>query len=144
VRDVEPTEGVTFGTLLKTTRKARGMTQDELIESSGVSRATILRWEKGARHQAIDPLLVRQACRALDLDPREAAIALGLLTREELGLPPAAAPVDVALEPAARLLADPQIPDAAKAQLRTVLESAVTFWYEQLGVRRPAQRSTKR
>jgi transcriptional regulator with XRE-family HTH domain len=136
MRDPEAPEGASFATLLRETRKLRGMTQDELIDRSGVSRSTILRWEKGTPG-SINVEQVRQLCTTLDLDPREAVVALGFVTREEMELPPRPLGLPSALQHVMSLLNDKNIPESAKTKLLDHLRSAVEFWYEQLGVRRP-------
>lgn len=134
--DPEAREGVTFATLLKQTRRLRGMTQDDLIEASGVSRSTVLRWEKGTPG-TIDVEQVRKLCAALKLDAREAVVALGFVTREELGLPPAPPPMDPVLWAAAKMLANEDIPAAARGSLRQLIGHAVDFTYQSLGLRKP-------
>jgi transcriptional regulator with XRE-family HTH domain len=134
--DPDLTQSANFATLLRETRRLRGMTQDELIDRSGISRSTVLRWEKETPG-SINVEQVRQLCATLDLDPREAVIALGFVTREEMGLPPRPLGLPPALQHAMSLLGDRNIPEGAKTKLLEHLRSAVEFWYEQLGVRRP-------
>lgn len=110
------------------------MTQDQVIDATGgeVSKSSLNRWENG---KAIgEPDKIRIAVLAMGADPREAAVALGLVTREEWGLPPAPAPVDVVLRDPARELADPKLTDAAKELLRGSIIGAMKYWRSQLGL----------
>lgn len=137
MRDEEVGPGGTFATWFRRARIDRGWTQDQLIDATDgeVSKSTLNRWENG---KGIGELhKVRVAVVAMGADPREAATALGLVTREEWGLPPASTPVDPALREAVWLLADNRISEDAKTSLRNFLEGAVEFWRKQLGVRKP-------
>lgn len=81
------TPGREFARLIKEARTAASMTQEQLAVASGVSRQTIIRYESGNAIQP-RPEELRAICRALDIDPREAVIASGYVTRAEAGLPP--------------------------------------------------------
>jgi transcriptional regulator with XRE-family HTH domain len=113
-----------------------------------VSRQTIIRYESG-RAVAPRPEELRAVCGALDLDVRDAIVALGLATREELELPPPPPRMAPPLQRAQRLLNDPKIPDAAKHDLEELIDTSIEFWYRRQGVRQPARepsaaaRSTK-
>lgn len=135
MRDEQGETSITLGTLIKRARLAKGWTQEMLIDKADLSKSTVNRWEndKGIG----DPANVRKACLALGIDPREAAVVIGLVTREEWDLPPFPPPIDESLTDAARLLADEKIPDDAKVSLRDFIGGAVEFWFKQLGVRRP-------
>ena len=105
-----------FATLIRDGRRRKGWSQDELEEhSGGVSRSTISRWERGLADKP-EPDHVRAVCRALDLDPREAAVALGYLTREEIGERPYPL-LDPAFEDMIRDLEDPAVPVEDKQSL---------------------------
>jgi ribosome-binding protein aMBF1 (putative translation factor) len=45
MQDTAGDRDVTFGALVRSAREAKGWTQDELAEESGISRTTISRWE---------------------------------------------------------------------------------------------------
>jgi len=47
VSDISGTAGSTWATLLKTTRKSKGYTQDQLADEAGVHRTTVIRQERG-------------------------------------------------------------------------------------------------
>jgi transcriptional regulator with XRE-family HTH domain len=130
------TSGRLFARVIRDGRARLGWTQDDLIDESGVSRATILRWEAGGVRNP-NPENVRAVCAALGLDVREAIVALGLATREELELPPPVPKLAAALERAQRLLLDPKIPDEMKRDLETLIDTSIDFWYQRQGVTRP-------
>ncbi len=73
----------TFGELIATARRARNWSQEDLERESGVSRGSISRWERGIADRP-EPENVRAVCRALGIDPRRAAVALGYLTADEV------------------------------------------------------------
>jgi transcriptional regulator with XRE-family HTH domain len=103
--------GERFANLIRTARKKVGVSQDDLAQHVGISRSQLIRWEAG-RAERPDPLLVRALCLSLGIDPREAAIALGYLTREEAyGEPQVPAGVEEVIE----LLQDPNVPEEEKA-----------------------------
>jgi DNA-binding XRE family transcriptional regulator len=81
-----------FAQLLRAARDHAGLTQEALAASVGVHRSTIVRWE-GGDATLTDPSLVRAVCLKLGIDPREAAVALGYLTAEDL------TPTDVQRQP---------------------------------------------
>lgn len=102
--------------LIKTTRESLGWTQDKLAEVSGVSRPTIQRYENVKTPNPEGPL-VRQLFLALGINPLEAPVIFGLVTREEIGLP--AEPVrrhTPSVEEAIRILEDPDVPDETKRE----------------------------
>lgn len=116
-----------LGKIIKDARVARGWSQDELADKAGVGRATVQRYELGtpkprasgaARTRTPNPDAVRAIFKALDLDPREAAIALGFVTREEMGMT-TAAPRKLSREEQEVLdvLRDPAVPSAEKEPL---------------------------
>jgi transcriptional regulator with XRE-family HTH domain len=129
----------TFGEWLKPARADAGWTKSTAIEAVaevGVAERTFMHWESGSIAKP-DPRAVRRACIRLGLDPRDAAVALGILTREELSLGPAQDPIHPTLRKIQGLLRATQVPQAAKDYLIRVLESAIDFWYQQQGVTRP-------
>src|SRR5688500_2783132 len=87
VREHISAEGAAFATLLREQRAERSVTQDDVIAAASVSRSTYLRWESGDIGRP-DWKQVREVCVFLGFHPGLAAIALGLLTRDELGMPP--------------------------------------------------------
>lgn len=127
-----------FAALIREAREGRRWSQPDLAKKSGVSRPTIQRYENG-KTAAPRPDEFRSVCAALGIDPREAVIALGYVTRDEMGLPaPTAAPaLDPPVSRAARLLADPKIPDRAKQALRKGIDAAIELWFDAFGASRP-------
>jgi transcriptional regulator with XRE-family HTH domain len=75
-----------LGELIRQTRQDRNWTQQDLAEESGVSVETIKRYEN-AKTKYPEPELIRKIFRSLKIDVREIPVALGLVSREEMGLP---------------------------------------------------------
>lgn len=108
--------GAAFAKLIRDARRRAGLTQREVIEGSGISKTTYIRWEGGYAERP-DPDQVRQMCQFLRIDPRQAAVALGYLKPEDITpgsesgrkLDPAILEVIEALE-------DPQLSDAEKRE----------------------------
>lgn len=97
-----------FGELIANARRAKGWSQEDLERKSGVSRGTLSRWERGLADRP-EPENVRAVCRVLGIDPRQAAVALGYLTAEEVQT--AARPqLDPEVERALAALEDPSLP----------------------------------
>jgi transcriptional regulator with XRE-family HTH domain len=115
VRDTDDTPGRRFATLIRTARLKKGWTQEELGERSGAGRQTIIRYESG-RAVNPDPEQVRAVCLALEIDPREAPIALGYFTRAEMGLQPRRTNRDKSIDEVIEILEDPDVPDAKKIE----------------------------
>jgi transcriptional regulator with XRE-family HTH domain len=108
-----------FGRLIREARKRKDWSQETLVEESGVSRSTISRWERDLADKP-EPEQVRAVCIALGIDPRRAAVALGYLTDDELGEPPAREfPADV--EEVIAMLTDPDVSEDDKATLVSYL-----------------------
>lgn len=55
---------------LRTTRKEKGLTQNQLSEASGISRTTITEIESGA-HPNTTIFVLCQLCRALEVTPND-------------------------------------------------------------------------
>jgi transcriptional regulator with XRE-family HTH domain len=116
VANDENDRGHAFAKLIRDARKAREMTQEQVIEGSGVSKTTLIRWESG-RAERPDPEQVRMLCRFLGIDPRQAAVALGYLTAEDLGPPEVAdRKLDPSILEVIQVLEDPSVPEAEKQQ----------------------------
>lgn len=111
----QPTpHGQAFAELIRDARKAAGITQVELADRAGLARTTIARWESGAADRPGSEE-VRIACRMLGIDPRRAAIALGLLTEEEVWSPaPPRLPAE--LEEVLEALQDPALTTEERSQ----------------------------
>jgi transcriptional regulator with XRE-family HTH domain len=109
--------GKVFAKLLTDARHKRGWRQEDVVAATGVSRRTLSRWESGIAER-LDPEKVRAVCLALGVDPREAAVALGFLTPDEVT---ATAPQRPALsqeeEEILAILRDPQVPSSEKGPL---------------------------
>lgn len=71
--------------MLKEARAARGWTQDDLAEACGVTRWTVMRWEKGG--QKGEPENLRAVAEALDIPPVVAFQAIGWLPADEEATP---------------------------------------------------------
>jgi len=106
----------------------------EALAEVDINPRTYFRWESGDIVKP-DPREVRKACLRLGLDVREAAVALGILTREELDLPPAPPPMPRTIRNILYFLRAPQVPEPAKRQLLQHIQGAVDFWAQQLGVK---------
>lgn len=105
--------GRAFADLIRNARKAHGWTQDTLIEESGVTKSTLVRWESG-RAERPDPDAVRALCRALDIDPLQAAVALGYLTMDDIRPGMHGRQMPEPVKEALDILEDPAVPDADK------------------------------
>lgn len=115
-RGVSPANprGAAFGALIREARLRAQMTQEELVDRSGVSRSTILRWESGEANRP-DPDQVRAAARALNVDPIRAAIALGYISADDLGDRTTTRPLSPEIADVVRILEDPTVPASQKA-----------------------------
>lgn len=116
---VDARPGISFADLVADGRRSKGWTQDDLERESGVSRATLSRWERGLADRP-EAEHVRAVCRALDIDPRRAAVALGYLTQEEVSGTSGGLPGD--LEEILAILQDPAVPDSAKVEWKNYLK----------------------
>lgn len=146
MRDIPEGPGRKFATLIRDARRGLGWTQEDLVEQSGISRSTLIRWE-GGDVKSPDQDQVRKLCMTLGLDPREAVVALGYVTREEMQLPPAPPRIDPTLAKIARLLANKDIPDNVRALLRRHVKAALDIWLETHAVpspKDPAEHSERR
>jgi transcriptional regulator with XRE-family HTH domain len=105
--------GKAFAELIRKARQDRQWTQDRLIEESGVSRSTLVRWENG-RAERPDPDQVRALCRALGIDPRLAAVALGYLSEEDIRPPGPANALSEVIQEVLEILQDPRVSSQEK------------------------------
>lgn len=114
-----------LGRLIREAREDAGYTQDQLAAASGIGRATIQRLENAKNVPELDT--VRAVALAIPgLDPREIPVALGLVTRDEMGLPAArdrARQFDEATEEILALLVDPRLSREEKVALRELLRA---------------------
>lgn len=124
--------GDAFGALIRTARSRRGITQEALEAETGVSRSTIARWERGDANTP-DPDHVRAICAALEVDPREAAVALGYLTPADV-TPTPGQPLDPTLADIIAKLRDPSVSEADKQ----AAASYITYLHAQARNRREA------
>lgn len=117
-------ESETFAELIRTAREAKGWSQEQLERATAdgrgehVSVSTISRWERGQAGRP-EPSHVRMVCRALGIDPRRAAVALGYLTQDEISGGDNRLSAD--LEEILAILADPAIPASAKEEWKRYL-----------------------
>lgn len=124
--DASP-EGAAFATLLRESRAERGLLQEDVIRATSISRSTYLRWEAGGIDRP-DPRQVREVCLVLGINPRRSAVALGLVTNDELGLPPDEPKYHPAVVQIGRILADPSVPEPARDALLHTLHAALNLW----------------
>lgn len=97
--------------LIKAGRTARGWKQEVLAEKTGVGLRTLKRYE-GADSDKPDREHLIAIFRVLDLDRRELAAILGILSRDELALPPEPARIlSARTQELLELLEDPELPD---------------------------------
>lgn len=127
MREDASREGAAFATLLRETRTERRLLQEDVIRGTSVSRSTYLRWEAGDVGRP-EPKQVREVCLFLGINPRRAAVALGLCTNDELDLPPDEPKYEPVVVEIGQILADSSIPDAARAALRHALDAALNLW----------------
>lgn len=133
MQDTTGDRDVTFGALVRAARESKGMTQDDLAEATGISRTTISRWERGDGGR-YEPDQVRVVFDALGIDIREAVVALGFATRDQLGLPPAPPRMFTAtIEEVIQILEDPAVPEDQKRE-----------WVEYLRFRTQRERRPRR
>jgi hypothetical protein len=128
----------TFARWLRKTRLDAGwpkIAATQALAEVGIKERTYFRWESGEIAKP-DPREVRKACLRLGFDTREAAIALGIVTRQELTLPRQDA-LHPKLRGAVTLLRDDRLPQEMGEWLLDLIDSAAQFCYKQLGVRRP-------
>ncbi|MBO3736594.1 helix-turn-helix domain-containing protein [Actinoplanes flavus] len=85
-REGHASAGERFAALIRRARKEAGVSQEDLSEATGISRSQLIRWESG-KVERPEPEAVRAVCSALEIDPREAAVALGYLTHDEVFAP---------------------------------------------------------
>lgn len=71
---------MTIGDIIRNRRKELNMTQEDLANSVGTTKATVSRWESGDIHKMKRPMIAALA-RTLQLDP------LIFLQREEVLMP---------------------------------------------------------
>lgn len=114
--------GKAFARLIIDGRQKRGWRQEDLVAASGVSRRLLTRWEGGEAERP-DPEKVRAVCLALGIDPREAAVALGYLTPDEIGPMSPRPPLEPDEEEILAILRNPKIPSHQKAALVELLRS---------------------
>jgi transcriptional regulator with XRE-family HTH domain len=106
--------GRDFANLIRDARNALGLTQEDVIIASGVSKSTIIRWE-GGRAERPDPDQVRALCRVLRIDPKRAAVALGYLHPDDLGDPVVPGrKLDPSILEVIEILEDPRVPSDEK------------------------------
>ena len=104
--------GPDFADLIANARKNKGWSQDRLHEESGVDRSTISRWERRLTDKP-EPEHVRAVCKALDIDPRQAAVSLGYLTLDEIQ---PLAPLPPKIKEVLDILEDPRVGATTKQE----------------------------
>lgn len=136
--DIPDGPGKDLATLIRDARQAKGMTQEQLEAASGVSRQTIIAYESG---RAVSPRgdYVRPVLLALDVDPREGAVALGIVTREEAGLPAERIQLDPVLADVHRMVTDKKIPKAKRDNLLMGVRAALDVWIDGNRIKAPTE-----
>jgi transcriptional regulator with XRE-family HTH domain len=136
--DIVDGPGKGLATLIRDARARKGMRQDELADAAGISRQTIIQYESG-KAVSPDAASVRAVLLVLDVDPREAPVALGYVTREEMGLPPKERLLDPLLEDIQRLLTDEKIPQRVRDNLAKGVKAARDLWLDMSQIRAPRE-----
>lgn len=109
-------EAGAFARLVKSARRRRGWTQQELADAAFIGRRTVIRWERGEISEP-EPAQLRAVIAALDLDPADVYRSLGWLSgqkREPTEEPRKLIPFSEAVE---RILALPGLTEEEKQQL---------------------------
>jgi transcriptional regulator with XRE-family HTH domain len=86
VSDTEHTVSTTWGTYVRTERQRRGVNQDDLADTIGVDRKTLMRIESGETKR-VDLALLVEICTALGIRPSDAVAELAP-DAEHVPLPP--------------------------------------------------------
>lgn len=141
MHDIEEVPGHRFATLIKNARIARSWTQEDLVDATGISRQTIIRYESG-RAVLPRPTELRNVCTVLNIDIREALVAIGYITRDEMSLPTNRLPAS--LNQVHRILVDPNIPDGTKRDLEDLIDAGVRFWFARQGIQPPPRERSAR
>jgi transcriptional regulator with XRE-family HTH domain len=110
----------TWATLVKRMRAATGMTGADLARRLDVDRATIWRWEAG-RQKPESADIVKAFADIFGLDVDDALASAGLRPAETEPAP--REPMDPDVLAFMRMLADPETPEATKAQIRTMMRA---------------------
>jgi transcriptional regulator with XRE-family HTH domain len=135
---------LTFGDVLRELRVARGVSQAQLASRAGMDRSYVNRLEAGERG-APAPAATEALARALDLSDLEADrlfIAAGLLPRSLRAL----GADDPTILLLAKRLADPRLSVAARAALRSTVETIARCWSNPvaaLGAQPAAERAAR-
>lgn len=120
VRNTSTPQRGTWAALVATLREAAGMSKVELARRLNVDRATVMRWENGSTRPEQADVVARFAeLFATDLD--EALMAAGLLPVSR-PVAPRHEPTDPDVLKLLRMLADPDVPDPIKEQVRATLK----------------------
>lgn len=73
---------MTLGEVIKNSRNARGLTQEELAEAVGTTKATVSRWESNQVYNFKRPMIAK-ICAELKLDPYFFFQQYDVITTEE-------------------------------------------------------------
>lgn len=144
MRDMTGGTNAAFARLLHDARIAKGLRQEDVWGSCSVSRATYGRWERG-EIDSPDPRDVREVCLFLGIDPRLAAVALGLVTMEEMSRPLDGTDSDIAtgeymaVAEAKRTVSDPTVPEAQRKALNHAVEAALNLWKSAVAMPEPKE-----
>lgn len=100
----------------------RGMNDADIAQATGVQPSTFHRWQRGEGTLLPNVAKVRSFFQGLDVPLRPALIALGL---DETREPTPEPQLDPDLRRLARMLADPNVPDAEKQAIRHTVRALV-------------------
>lgn len=107
--------------------RARGMTDKMIYEASGVASSTFHRWRLGQGQELPQISKVRAFCEATNASLDEAMRALGMTDEARKPTPEPPLPHDVRL--IMRQLADPNVPEEYKTQIRLILQMLAAHTY---------------
>jgi hypothetical protein len=131
----------TFATWLRQARIDASWTKTDAIAAVsevGIKERTYNHWEAGSIEKP-NPREVRRACLRLGLDPREAAVALGIVTRDDLELGPPIPPPPAVVRNILAVLKMDKLEEKQKANFVRHIEAAMNLWAETLGVDLPVR-----
>ncbi|MEV1018626.1 helix-turn-helix transcriptional regulator [Micromonospora sp. NPDC049801] len=112
-----------LASLIRAGRAARAWKQEDLADATGIGVRTIKRYE-GAQQPRPDREHLIAIFQVLNLDRRELAAILGILSRDELALPPEPARIISArTQELLDLIEDPDLPDEEREAYAEMLRA---------------------
>jgi len=136
-----PPADATFATWLRAAREQAGWTKGRAVDAlealePKIAARTYMRYESGETEPSGKD--IRRICDTLKLDRRRAAIALGIVSDDELGLP-AEEPLDPLAMRINGALRDQATSDDAKELLRQQLSNVLDLWVRALNMTAPRE-----